>query len=142
MRFEELCVHDEQADDELSVRPQRALVDEEAAVAFMNEACGPGFGSPGGVEVLLEEERQLVGIRHGDDLHVATLVVGFHAVILEPVAQGDVLGVAELRRSHALAVEILGLVDAGIVANNQRSAAAGRAGRRREAPRRWSGRSR
>src|ERR1035438_8738527 len=128
MSVEELGVHDEQADDELSVGPQRALVDEEASVAFVNEARRPGFWSPRGVEIFLEEESQLVGIRHGNDLDVAALVVGLHAVSLEPVAQGNVLRVAKLRRRDPLAVEVFWFVDAGIAAHNQGSAAAGSAG--------------
>src|SRR5208283_1798480 len=83
MSLEELGIHDQQADNKLSVGPQRAFVDEQAAVAFMNQARGPGFGRPGGIEIFFQEERQLVGIGHGDNLHVAALVVGFEAVILE-----------------------------------------------------------
>ena len=105
-----------------------ALVDEEASVAFVDQARGPGFGSPCGVEIFFQEERQLVGIGEGNDLHVAALVVGLHAVILKPVAQGDVLRITELRRGDALAVEIFGLVDPGVVAHDQGSAAAGGSG--------------
>ena len=94
----------------------------------MDEACSPRFRSPCGVEIFLEEERQLVRIRHGNDLHVAALVVGLHTMVLEPIAQSDVLRVAELRRGHALAVKVFRLVDAGIVADNERGSAAGRSG--------------
>ena len=62
-----------------------ALVEEEAAIAFMDQARSPRLRSPRGVEIFLQEERQLVRIGHGNDLHVAALVVGLHAVVLEPL---------------------------------------------------------
>src|SRR5439155_22877356 len=43
-----------------------------------------------------------------------------------PVGESEIWRVAELRRGHAVAVEILGLTDTRIAAHNQRSAAAGR----------------
>src|SRR5579864_123711 len=92
----------------------------------MYQARGPRFGCPGCVEILPEEERELIRVGHGHDLHVAALIIGLHAVVLEPIAQGDVLRIAELRRGDTLAMEIFGLIDAGIVANDEGSAAAGR----------------
>ena len=46
----------------------------------------------------------------GRDVHVAGpgLGVGGEPLFLEPVAQGDVLGVAELRRREGLALQRLG----------------------------------
>jgi hypothetical protein len=126
MRFEVLCVDDEQSDDELSIGPKSALVKEEAAIALMNEARGPRFRGPGCVEVFFQEQGQLVRVCHGDDRDIATLVVGFHAMILEPVAESDILRVAELWRGYTLAVEVLRLVDAGVVAHNERGTATGR----------------
>src|SRR2546421_578465 len=38
--------------------------------------------------------------------------VGLEALLLQPGAQGDVLGVAQLRRSHLLALQVLGALDA------------------------------
>src|SRR6266536_2499681 len=112
MSFEEVRVHYQETNDELSVWPQSALVNKKAAVALVNQARGPWFGSPGGIEILLEEKGQLVGGGHGNNLHVAALIIRLHAMIFEPVAQSDILRVAELRRGDTLAVEILRPVDA------------------------------
>src|SRR5258708_23263307 len=53
MILKELCVHYQQANDELSVGPEGALVDKEAAIALADQACGPGFGLPVGIKSLL-----------------------------------------------------------------------------------------
>src|ERR1700721_1968541 len=106
MGFQELGIHNQQPDDELSVWPKSALRHKKAAVTLMDQTCGPGFRSPCRIQIFFKEESQLVGIRHGDDLHVAALVVRFHAVILEPVAQSYILRVAEWGGGDALAVDI------------------------------------
>ena len=67
----------------------------------------------------------MVGICQGNDLHVPTLVVGLHSMLLQPVPQGHVLRVAELRRSDTLAVKILRFGDAGVITHDQRSSATG-----------------
>src|SRR6202030_483275 len=104
----------------LSVRPEGALVDKQPAVAFMDETCGPWLRSPSCVEVFLQEQRELIWVRHGNDLDVAALVVSFHAVTLQPVAQGDVLSVAELRGSYTLAVEVFRFLNSAVVAHDER----------------------
>ena len=128
MRALKLCVDHEYADDELAVGPECPFVKEEAAVALMDQAGGPRLRSPRGIEVLFQEQGQLVRIGHGDNLDVAALVVRLQAVFLKPVAERDILRVAELRRGNALAVKVFRLVDAGIVADDQGSSAAGRSG--------------
>ena len=50
-------IREQLADDELSIRPQRALVDKHARVAFVNESCCPGFRRPRGVKIFSQEER-------------------------------------------------------------------------------------
>src|ERR1700758_547553 len=128
MRFQEFSVDHQQTDYELAVGPERALIDKQAAVAFVDEPRGPRFRSPCGIEILPEKKSQLIGIGHGHYLDVAAFVVRLQAVILEPIAQRDVLCVTELRRSDALAVKVFGFVNAGIVAHDQRGSAAGDAG--------------
>src|ERR1700746_2880165 len=111
MRFQEFSVDDKQTDYELAVGPERALVHKQAAVAFVDESRGPRFRSPRGVEILPEKKSQLIGMGHGHNLNVAAFVVGLQAMILEPIAQRDVLRVTELRRSDALAVKVFGFVN-------------------------------
>src|SRR4029079_5692137 len=61
------------------------------------------------------------------DIDIATtLEVGLEALLLEPVAQGDVLGVAELGGAQLLALEVCRTLDRGV--DDQRGAAGGRAG--------------
>src|SRR5438270_8481657 len=126
MRVEELRVDYQESDYELPIGPESSFVYKEATVAFPDQAGGPRFRGPRGVEIFFQKKRELVGVGHGDDLHITALVIRFHAVLLEPVAQGDILRVAELRGSYALSVKILGPVDADIVADDQRSSATGR----------------
>src|SRR5712671_6484589 len=57
MTLQELRVHYQEADDELSVGPKSTFVHKEAAVAFADQACGPRFRGPGGIEIFLQEKR-------------------------------------------------------------------------------------
>ena len=133
--LEERGAHDEVGGDVLAVRPQVGFVDQHVGAALLDEAGGPGLGHPGAVDVAGDErgERLAVGLRL--DRHVAAAgVVGLVALVLQPGAQGDVLGVAELRGGERLALEVRGGVDP--VAHDEEGAARGAArhdadGRRR-----------
>ena len=97
---------------ELAVGPQVALVDEHVAAAFEDEAGRPRLGHPGAVDLALLEQRERLGVLDVDDLDVAAAGrVGGEAVVGEPGAQGDVLGVAERGRGERRAGEIVGGVD-------------------------------
>ena len=100
--LEERRADDEVGGDVLALGPQVALVDEHVGAALLDEPGGPGLGHPGAVDVAGDErgERLAVGLRL--DRHVAAAgVVGLVALVLQPGPQGDVLGVAELRRGEA-----------------------------------------
>src|SRR3954454_24635535 len=118
MRLQELGVDYKQANDELSIWPECAFVDKQAAIAFTNEARGPGLGSPSRIQVLFQKQSELIGIGHGNDLYIAPFVVRLQAVLLQPIAQCDVLRVPELRRRDPLPVKVLWLVDSGIGAHD------------------------
>ena len=84
--------------DELALRPQVGLVDEDLAAALLDQAGGPRLGHPGAVDVAGLEGGEGVGVVLRLDGHVAAAGgVGVEALLLQPGAQRDVLGVAELR---------------------------------------------
>src|SRR5271166_52314 len=126
MTRQELCIHDYDPDDKLPIRPKGALIDKQAAISLVDQTRSPRFRSPGRIQLLLQEQRELIGIGHGDDPHVAAFVVRLHPMTLEPVAERRILSVAELRRSHSLPMEILRLLNSAVVPHDQRCAAAGR----------------
>ncbi len=110
--LEEAGGDDEVGRHELAVGPQVALVDEHVAAAFEHEPGGPRLGHPGAVELALLEQRQRLGVLDVDDLDVAAAGrVGGEAVLGEPGAQGDVLGVAERGRGERRPGEVVGGVD-------------------------------
>ena len=110
--LEEVRGDDQVRRDELTVRPQVALVDEHVAAPFEDQAGRPRLGDPGAVELALPEQRERLGVLDVDDGDVAaTRRVGGEAVVGEPGAQGDVLGVAEGGRGEGRAGEIVGGVD-------------------------------
>ena len=111
-----------------AVRPQVGLVDEHVAAALELEAGGEGLGHPGAVDVAGGEGGQGVAVGLGLDRDVAAAgVVGLEAVVGEEAAQGDVLGVAELRGGQRRAGELLDGVDA--LAHDEGGAARGRSRR-------------
>src|SRR5256885_16647200 len=126
MFAEKLRTDDDGRRNKLTLRPQIALIEKQPPVTFFDEAGRPRFGSPGRVEFLLLEQRELVWVCHRHDHNVTALVSRLHAVRLEPGTQCDVLRVAHLRRGHAFTVKIFRLLNAGIVTNYKCSAAAGR----------------
>ena len=99
---------------ELAVGPQVALVDEHVAAALEDQSGRPRLGDPGTVELAFTEQRQRLGVLDVDDLDVAPAGrVGGEAILGQPGAQGDVLGVAEgWRGERRVGVEVLGGVDA------------------------------
>ena len=106
------CGDDQVGGHELAVRPQIALVDEHVAAAFEDQSGRPRLRNPGPVERSVAEQGQRLGVLDIDDLDVATASrVGGEAVLREPGAQGDVLGVAEGGRGERRAGEIVGGVD-------------------------------
>ena len=108
------------------VGPQVGLVDEHVGAALLDEAGGPGLGHPGAVDVAGDEGGEGVAVGLRLDRHVAAAgVVGLVALVLQPGAQGDVLGVAELRGGERRALEVLGGVDA--LAHDEERAARGAA---------------
>src|SRR5258707_9574769 len=126
MILQELCVHHQQSNNELSVGPKGALIHKKAPVAIVDQSGSPGFGGPRSIEILFQEKSELIWISHGNDLNVAALVVRLHSMALQPVAQSHVLRVSELRGSDTLAVKIFGLLNSAVIAHDQGSTAAGR----------------
>ena len=115
MVLEELGADDQLGRHVLALRPQRALVDEHLAPALLHQARGPRFRDPRAVELALLEQVQGLGVVLGHDRDVAAAGgVGLEALLLQPGAQGDVLGVAQLGRRDLLALEVLGALDAGL----------------------------
>ena len=51
MLLEKLRIDDEVGDNELTIRPQIALVQKYLAATFMNQSSRPGFRRPGGVKL-------------------------------------------------------------------------------------------
>ncbi len=104
---EELLGDDQVGRHELAVGPQVALVDQHLAAAFLDQSGGPRLRHPGPDDVagLERVERLGVVLRHDRDVAAAVLV-GLEALFLQPRAQGDVLGVAELGRGDLLALEV------------------------------------
>jgi len=80
------------------LRPQGAFVQKHPPMAFPDQARRPGLGSPGRVQLFLEEEGQLVGIGNGKQLHIAPVFNRSEAVFFEIESRRDVLGVSQLRR--------------------------------------------
>ena len=98
---------------ELALGPQALLVDEHLS-ALCDVLRHPGLGHPGTVDVAGHEGGQSLGVGLRRDGHVAaTLGRGLDARLLEPVAERDVLGVAQLRRSEGLALHLLHAGDPG-----------------------------
>ena len=125
--LEEAGGDDQVGRDELAVGPQVALVDEHVAAAFEDQPGRPRLGDPGAVELALLEQRERLGVLDVDDVDVAAAGgVGGEAVVGEPGAQGDVLGVAEGGRGERRAGEVVGGVDP--VGDDQARPARGGAG--------------
>ncbi len=99
---------DEVRGHELAVRPEVALVDEDLATALLDQAGGPRLGNPPANDLtgLERFQRLRVGLRHDRDVATA-LGGGRQSLVGEPGAEGDVLGAAQLGRSHGLATQIL-----------------------------------
>ena len=113
MGLEERRAHDQLGRHVSTLRPQRALVDEDLAPALLHQARGPRLGDPRPFELALLEQVEGLGVVLGHDRDVAAAGgVGLEALLLQPGAQGDVLGVAQLRRSHLLALQVLRALDA------------------------------
>ena len=108
---EELAAHQDVRGDELAVRPQVLLVDQDLR-ALGHVLRDPRLGHPGALDLPGAEGRQpvSVGLRFDRDV-AATLDGRGQAFLLEPVAQSDILRVAQLRCREGLALEIRGTVD-------------------------------
>ncbi len=112
MLVEELLAHDQVRRDVLAVGPQVGFVDEDLAAAFGDETRRPRFGHPGTVDVARLELVERLRVLLRDDRNVAAARgVGLVPLVLQPRAQRDVLGVAELRRRKLLAREVCGTGD-------------------------------
>nr|BFE68007.1 hypothetical protein GCM10020092_013080 [Actinoplanes digitatis] len=124
--LQELLLDDQVGGDELTVRPQGLLVDEQLALGLDDHPAQVGLRDPGAVDRALRErlERRRVVLRQDGDV-AAALLVGVEAVRLQPGAQRDVLGVAELRGGDLLALEVGRGVDA--LLDDQAGAAGGAA---------------
>ena len=104
---EELRRHEQVGRDVLPVRPEVLLVDEDLAAAFGHEAGRVRLGHPRTVDLARLERVDRLRVVLRQDLHVTTAGrVGLVALRLQPGAQRDVLGVAELRRRQGLALEV------------------------------------
>ena len=104
VRLEVVGPDDQVGRDVLALRPQGPLVDEDLAAALLDEARRPWLGHPGAVDLAARERLERLGVLLGQDRDVAAaLRVGREAVVREPRPEGDVLGVAELRRRELLA---------------------------------------
>ena len=55
MRLQKLRVDHQQADDELSVGPERAFIEKQTAIAFVDQPRGPWLGSPGRIQIFFQE---------------------------------------------------------------------------------------
>ena len=88
--------------------PQVALVDEDLAAALVDEARRPRLGHPGAVDVArLERVRASCALSCGRiDTSPPPAVSVSRPLLLQPGAQRDVLGVAELRRRDRLALQV------------------------------------
>src|ERR1700730_281201 len=110
---------DKVGDDELMIRPQVALVEENAPAPFMNQPRRPWLRRPRRVELALQEKCELVGIRDGDHLNVAAFFPRLEAVGSHPGSQRDILCGPELWRCDFLAVKIRSIPDPRILAHHQ-----------------------
>src|SRR5271169_1175420 len=106
MLLEEFGANDEICDDELVIWPEVAFIEENPATRFMNQARRPWLGSPGSVELSLQEESELVRIRDRKNLNVAPFFPRLEAVGPQPGSQRHVLRISLLRRRYFLAVKI------------------------------------
>ena len=106
MRLEIVGPDDEMGRHVLATGPQRLLVDEDLAAAFLDETRRPRLRHPGAVDLAALEGIERLGVVLGKDGDVATTLLGrAEAVVRQPGPERDVLGVAELRRRHLLAAQ-------------------------------------
>ena len=119
--------HDEVRRDEVPTRPQVPLVDEHGPAALQDEAGRPRLGHPGAVEVAGLEGGERDRVLLGQDGDVAgSGLVDLVAVLVEVVAQGDVLRPTGLGGGDPRAAQVLDPRDAR--SHDQRGAAAGGTG--------------
>ena len=100
MRGKEALRHDEQGGDAGLAEQHRT------AVADHLDVVGRGLGAAGDLPGLELEHRGRVGLGRLDEGVAAAGRGGGQAVLLEPVAQRDVLGVAQRRSGQRLALEL------------------------------------
>jgi hypothetical protein len=109
--LEELRPHDELSGDELSVRPQFRLVEQDLPAGLLQDA-DVGLGNPRAGDLPLLEGLDGHAVVLADDGHVTTTVdVSLEALALEVVPGGDVLGVADRRGGHDLAPQVFETAD-------------------------------
>ena len=127
MLLEELRAHDQLGRDELALGPQRGLIDQNLPAALIDETGSPWLGDPRSRDATAPERFKRLCVLLGDDRGVATAFgVGVDAVVLEPVAQCNILGAAKLWRGDLLALEVGSVGDAWL--HDEEGAARSRAG--------------
>lgn len=112
---------------ELAVRPEVGLVDKHLCTRLDHQARRPRFGEPRAVKLAALEQCQGACVVGWRDLHIS--LAGHRdrrALICEPGAQRDILGVAQLRRGQLCPAQVAGAVEP--LAHDQCRTARGRAG--------------
>src|SRR5881628_470567 len=123
---EEVCAHDEHCSCKLTVWPERLFVDKYVTAALLDQSRRPWLRSPTAIQIAVLERGKRVRVGSGNDLNVAAVLLGGDAVLLEPVAQRNILGITQLWACNPLAAELRRLGDVGF--NDECGAAACRAG--------------
>src|SRR3981081_2576595 len=96
MLIKELFAHHNVSGHKFSVGPQRTLIQIQLAFTFHDQACSPGFGDPRAINAALFEKRENVGGSGGYNLDVTALVGCFQVMLLQIVAECDVLCTTKL----------------------------------------------
>jgi hypothetical protein len=107
--LQELGADDEVRGHELLAGPEVALVDQHVTTAAEHQLRGVRLRQPGAVELAALEQVEDVAVGRGRDRDVTAAVDAvLQPLAGQPGAQGDVLGVAQLRRGQRGALEIGG----------------------------------
>ena len=74
MVSQQFRAHDQVRSNELSLRPQIALLEKEPPVTFADQARRPWFRRPRRIKFFLQEKCELIRIGEWNHLHIPTLV--------------------------------------------------------------------
>src|SRR2546430_6214876 len=124
MRIEKCFSHDHVGSDKFAIRPQCTLVDEDFTITFYDQARRPRFRYPCAVDLSCLEQGQNVGIISWDYLYVSTFVRRLETILLEIIAQRDILGTPKLRISKFFVGQVFGCLNVCSWTHNEQSSTA------------------